>query len=67
MKNASRLSRLERSIPKPKCECENARKPCRVAYPGDPQPDAWRCPKCGRVEQMIIVKYLAAGLCDDLL
>ncbi len=68
MKNAARLTRLERSIPKPKCECEDTRKPCRVVYVsnGEPEPSGWRCPKCGRTEMLIIVKYLAAGLWDAL-
>ena len=60
----ARLRSIEKRIPE--CECRTRKIEYVVVHPGELEPEAPLCPKCGRVGLVIVVKYGERGMREAL-
>ena len=62
----ARLRSIENRIGAQPCECCNEKIEIVTVHPGEPEPPAEICPKCGRTKMMIVVKHVERGMWGQL-
>lgn len=61
-----RIRNIESRIGGNPCECQHEKIKYLVVHPGEPEPPAEVCPKCGRAKLRIIVKYVERSLWEAI-
>jgi len=62
----ARLRSIESRIPVRECECRTQEIQYVVVHPGEPEPPADECQKCGRTRPVIVVKYIERALWEAI-
>lgn len=62
----ARLRGIESRIPVLECECRTPKMQYIVVHPGEPEPRADVCAKCGRIRPVIAVKYIERAIWDAI-